>query len=149
MLKKILIVIGVIIAIVFILGAIGINYFKPDENLVLNFIKENPDRAAIKLVRNDSLIAEQNPNKLMPLASTVKIILAIEYAIQSSQNEINPQESVALNELDKFYIPNTDGGAHLNWLRSIKSKINDNQIPISEITKGMIRYSSNANTEWL
>ena len=149
MLKKILIIVGIIIAIVLILGAIGINYFKPDENLVLNFIKENPDRAAIKLIRNDSLIAEQNPNKLMPLASTVKIILAIEYAIQSSQNKINPQERIAIDELDKFYIPNTDGGAHPNWLKSVKSKINDNHIPISEIAKGMIRYSSNANTEWL
>ena len=149
MLKKILILIGIIVAIVIILGAIGINYFKPDANLVLNFIKENPDRTAIKLVRNDSLIAEQNPNKQMPLASTVKIMLAIEYAIQSSQNKVDPQERVAIDELYKFYIPNTDGGAHPNWLKSVKSKIIDNQIPISEIAKGMIRYSSNANTEWI
>ena len=149
MLKNILIIVGIIIAIVIILGAIGINYFKPDANLVLNFIKENPNRTAIKLVRNDSLIAERNPNKLMPLASTVKIILAIEYALQSSQGKINLQEEISIDELAKFYIPNTDGGAHPSWLKSVKNKINDNQIPINEIAKGMIRYSSNANTEWL
>ncbi|MBT3741152.1 MAG: hypothetical protein HOG32_02945, partial [Polaribacter sp.] len=68
MLKKILIIVGIIIAIIIIIGAVGINYFKPDANLVLNFIKENPNKTAIKLVRNDSLIAERNPNKLMPLA---------------------------------------------------------------------------------
>ena len=149
MLKKILIIVGIIIAIVIIIGAIGINYFKPDANLVLNFIKENPNKTAIKLVRNDSLIAERNPDKLMPLASTVKIILAIEYALQSSQGKINPQEEVSIDELAKFYIPNTDGGAHPSWLKSVKNKINDNQITINEIAKGMIRYSSNANTEWL
>ena len=149
MLKKILIIVGIIIAIIIVLGAIGINYFKPDENLVLNFIKENPERTAIKLVRNDSLIAERNPDKLMPLASTVKIILAIEYAIQSSQNKINPKEEISIDELSKFYIQNTDGGAHPNWLKSVKDEINDNQISISEIAKGMIRFSSNANTEWL
>lgn len=149
MIKKILIIVGIIIAIFIVLGAIGINYFKPNENLVLNFIKENPNRAAIKLNRNDSLLAEKNPDKLMPLASTVKIILAIEYAIQSSQNKINPKEGISITELDKFYIPNTDGGAHQNWLKSVKSKIIDNKITINEIAKGMIRYSSNANTEWL
>ena len=147
MLKKILIVVGIIIVI--LLGAIGINYFKPDANLVLTFIKENPNRTAIKLVRNDSLVTERNPDKLMPLASTVKIILAIEYALQSSQGKINPKEKISINELDKFYIPNTDGGAHPNWLKSVKNKITDNRISISEIAKGMIRYSSNANTEWL
>ena len=125
MLKKILIIVGIIIAIVIIIGAIGINYFKPDANLVLNFIKENPNKTAIKLVRNDSLIAERNPNKLMPLASTVKIILAIEYALQSSQGKINPQEEVSIDELAKFYIPNTDGGAHPSWLKSVKNKINE------------------------
>ena len=149
MIKKILIIVGIIVAIFIVLGAIGINYFKPNENVVLNFIKENPNRAAIKLNRNDSLLAEKNPDKLMPLASTVKIILAIEYAIQSSQNKINPKEGISITELDKFYIPNTDGGAHQNWLKSVKSKIIDNKITINEIAKGMIRYSSNANTEWL
>lgn len=149
MLKKILIIVGIVIGLVVVLGAIGVNYFKPDENLVLNFIKENPDRAAIKLVINDEVIAERNPNKLMPLASTVKIILAIEYAIQSSQKKINPEELISLDELSKFYVPKTDGGANPRWLKSVAPKINNNQIPISEIAKGMIRYSSNANTEWL
>ena len=83
------------------------------------------------------------------MASTVKIILAIEYAIQSSQGKINPQEKVSIDELSKFYIPNTDGGAHPSWLTSVNGKINDHQISIKEIAKGMIRYSSNANTEWL
>jgi D-alanyl-D-alanine carboxypeptidase len=85
----------------------------------------------------------------MPLASTVKIILAIEYAIQSSEGKLNPDEEVSLNELEKFYVSNTDGGAHPKWLRSVKGKVNDNKISIREIAKGMIKYSSNANTEWL
>lgn len=149
MVKKIMIVLGIVMGMLILFGAIGINYFKPNANLVLNFIKENPNRAAIKLVRNDALIAERNPDKLMPLASTVKIILAIEYALQSSQGKINPQEEISIDELAKFYIPDTDGGAHPNWLRSVKNKITNNRISISEVAKGMIRYSSNANTEWL
>ena len=35
------------------------------------------------------------------------------------------------------------------WLASIKSKIETEKIPLKEIAKGMMKYSSNANTEWL
>ena len=145
MLKKILIIIGVII----FLGAISIAYFIPSENTVLNFIKDNPKKTAIKLVRNDSLIAEMNPNKMMPLASTVKIILAIEYAIQASKGNLNPDEEIPLEELALFFVKDTDGGAHQNWIESVKQLVNNDKIPIREVVKGMIRYSSNANTEWL
>ncbi len=149
MLKKILIVVGIIIAIVILFVIVGISYFKPDANLVLNFIKNNPDRSAIQLFRNDKLIAERNPNKLMPLASTVKVTVAIEYAVQASENKIDPNEEIPTDELSKFYVPGTDGGAQSKWLESVKDKINDNKISIREIAKGMIFFSSNANTEWL
>ena len=85
----------------------------------------------------------------MPLASTVKIILAIEYAIQSSQNKIDPHEKIGIEELAKFYIPNTDGGAHPKWLKSLDGKQHEGRVALKEVVKGMIRYSSNANTEWL
>lgn len=142
------IIITILLGIV-ILGASGIYYLKSNGNLILKFIKNNPNKTTIKLVRNDRLLAEKNPNKMMPLASTVKIILAIEYAEQSSKGIINPNQKVALDEIAKFYVPNTDGGAHSSWLKSVKDKIVNNAITIREIAKGMILYSSNANTEWL
>ena len=149
MLKKILIVLGILVALVILIAGISIYYFMPNEKLVLNFLKENPDKSAIRLVRNDTVIAERNPDKIMPLASTVKIVLAVEYAIQSSKGTINPNEEIPLEALDKFYVKNTDGGAHPRWLKSVEDKVSDQSIAIREIAKGMIRYSSNANTEWL
>jgi len=149
MLKKILIGLGIIVALVVLTGAFGVYYFLPSENKVLDFIKNNPDKSSILLFRNDTILAEHNKDKVMPLASTVKIILAIEYAEQCANEIINPDETVSLVELDKFYVPNTDGGAHPSWLESVKDKILDDKISIREIAKGMIKYSSNANTEWL
>jgi D-alanyl-D-alanine carboxypeptidase len=149
MLKKILIILGILLGLVILLGAIGIYYFQPKKEVVLNFIKENPDKAAITLVRNDTVLASLNPNRMMPLASTVKIILAIEYAEQAAWGNIDPDERVPLSELDQYYVANTDGGAHPNWLQSVQSKIDNQEITIREIAKGMIQYSSNANTEWL
>lgn len=82
MLKKIFIGLGIIVGIVVLIGAIGVYYFLPSEGKVLDFIKRNPGKTAILLYRNDSVLAVQNPNKVMPLASTVKIIIANEYAEQ-------------------------------------------------------------------
>ncbi len=141
--------IGIILLILIILGGIGTSYFKPDKTTVLNFIKENPEKTSIKLIRNDSIIIEKNPNKMMPLASAVKIIIAIEYAEQAAKGLINPNEAIPLSELNHYYVPNTDGGAQKNWLQKIKDKIKDEKIAIKEVVKGMIAFSSNANTEWL
>ena len=149
MLKKILIGLGILAGLVILfIGALAY-YFMPNGDKVLTFIKENPDKTAIQLIRNDTLLAAQNVDRMMPLASTVKIIIAIEYAEQAAAGIINPDELVPISELELFYVPNTDGGAHPDWLTSVKEDIVDEAIPIREIAKGMIVYSSNANTEWL
>ena len=62
------------------------------------------------------MIALLNEDKLMPLASTVKIIVAIEFAKQAAHNVFSKNEKIALSELAKYYIPNTDGDAHPQWI---------------------------------
>ena len=149
MLMKILIGIGIVVGLVILTSAFVAYYFLPSEDKILNFIKDNPDKSAILLIRNDTVCASQNTKIVMPLASTVKIILAIEYAEQGAKGLINPDELIAIKDLDNFFVPNTDGGAHTSWLKSVNTKIVDDHISIREIAKGMIKYSSNANTEWL
>ncbi|CAK4834030.1 unnamed protein product [Aphanomyces euteiches] len=87
----------------------------------------------------------------MPLASTVKIMVAIEYAKQAAEGVITPDESVKLKELEPYYLPNLDGGAHPSWLSYIESKqlVKDGAVALEEVAKGMIVFSSNANTEYL
>lgn len=149
MIKKIVIGLGVVAGLIVLTAAFGVYYFLPSEEKVLHFIKSNPEKSSILLVRNDTILASRNTDKAMPLASTVKIILAIEYAEQSANGRLDPDELVLLSDLDKFYVPNTDGDAHPGWLKSVKAKIVDDKIAIREIAKGMIKFSSNANTEWL
>lgn len=132
-----------------LLSSCQILFLRADKNTILDFIKKYPDKSAIKLVRNDINIVDLNSNIMMPLASTVKIIIAVEYAEQANSGDLDPNEEISLFELDDFYVEDSDGGAHKFWLDSIKSKIKDNKISIKEIAKGMIKYSSNANTEWL
>ena len=117
----------------------------------LNFIKANKERASVYITKNDTVIAFLNENKLMPLASTFKILVAIEFAKQASANVINKNARVPLSELDKYYLPNTDGNAHPLWLEYERKNnhIKGDSIKLIDVARGMIMYSSNANTEYL
>ena len=118
---------------------------------LLNFINANRNKASVYITRNDSVIANLNENKLMPLGSTVKIMVAIEFAQQSAHSLINENSYVKLSELDKYYIPNTDGGAHPAWLEAAKKnkEIIGDSVKLVDVARGMIMYSSNANAEYL
>ena len=149
MLKKILIVLVILILLAVVAFAFAVKNMKPDKDQVLTFLKEHPETTAIKLVRNGDQLVGHNLTKVMPLASTVKIVIAIEYAEQAAEGTLDPDENIPLAELEQYYAANTDGGAHPSWLKHIKDKVSDDAISIREIAKGMILFSSNANTEWL
>ncbi len=118
---------------------------------LLDFFVKNKMRAALYLVQNDTVLAQLNKDKLMPLASTVKIMVALEFAKQAAKNVFDENSLVPLKELDKFYLPNTDGGAHPSWISYEKAKghIQRDSVALINVARGMIMFSSNANTEYL
>ncbi len=123
---------------------------KPADSL-LNFIAANKSRASLYLMQNDTILAKLNEDKMMPLASTVKILVAIEFAKQVAKNTISETDMVALTELERYYLPNTDGNAHPNWIAYEKNKghIIKDSVQLFDVARGMIIFSSNANTEFL
>lgn len=145
-----------IIAFIGLLMILELRKFQRDlkeENpeYIIKFIKEKAETGDVSLsikYNGDSWV-EVNANKKLPLASTVKMIVAIEYAKQAAEGQIDPQRSVKIKDLNKLYVPYTDGGAHEAWLAQLKSKNNLETVPLSEVANGMIAYSSNANTDYL
>lgn len=117
----------------------------------LNFIKANKARSSIYITKNDTVIAYLNENKMMPLASTFKILVAVEFAKQVGSDLINKDMYVPLSELDKYWLPNTDGNAHRDWLAYERNNkhIQKDSVRLIDIARGMIMFSSNANTEYL
>ncbi|SMG35506.1 D-alanyl-D-alanine carboxypeptidase [Marivirga sericea] len=148
MFKKTVIIVSAIILI--LAAGFGVAYFmvKPDKKRIVDFIRENPERIAISLSQNEKVLAEYNETKMLPLASTVKIIIAIEYAYQVAEGKLNPDQKCSVSDLEKYHYPATDGGAHKAWLNNLELE-KDSIVSLSEISKGMIKYSSNANTEYL
>lgn len=126
-------------------------YLRYEQDFVAEYLLKNPKKCAVYWVRNDSLLVDHRSDTLMPLASTAKIIVAVEFAQQAAEGKINPEERVPLTELSRFYIPNTDGGAHPAWLESLKKQhlLRNGTASLREVAKGMMQFSSNANTEFL
>src|SRR5690606_22857915 len=53
-----------------------------------------------------------NPDTPMPLASVVKIVHLVAYVEAVAAGELNPLEPVTIEELESYYLPGTDLGAH-------------------------------------
>ncbi|SES25575.1 D-alanyl-D-alanine carboxypeptidase [Gracilibacillus ureilyticus] len=137
--------------VVILLGAGAYYLFHDDPDYVENYMEDHPDLASLHVsVDGETVISQQGEEK-RPLASVVKTIIAIEFANQVAEGAIDPEEPISLSELDKFYLANTDGGAHPAWLEDMKAnnKITNDQVTLHEVAKGMIQYSSNANTDFL
>ena len=115
------------------------------------FIKSNPLRSSVYITRNDTVIARLNENKMMPLASTVTILIAIEFAQQSTHEMINENAFVKLEELETFYIPLIDSTAYLSWLEYAKAhkEIKDGSIKLVDIARGMILFGCYTNADYL
>lgn len=118
---------------------------------MLAFIKKNIDKTSLFLIHNNNVMIDDNSSSVMPLASTVKIMIAIAYAEGVYNNRIDEGLRIPLSDLQRFYVHGTDGGAHNQWLDYLhREKLITNQtVTAREVAKGMIHYSSNANTEFL
>ena len=140
-----------ITGIFFLSTSPAVLYSQAGADSLLNFIQQNKSRSSLFLRKNDTVIAKLNEDKVMPLAGTVKIIVAIEFAKQASHDVFNENERIPLSELNKYYIPNTDANAHPDWLsyeRNLGNIINDS-VKLIDVARGMMMFSSNANTEYL
>ncbi|QQK77446.1 serine hydrolase [Salicibibacter cibarius] len=78
----------------------------------------------------------------------MKIVIAAVYAEAVDAGDIDPDEAINLDDLERFHMENTEGGAHPQWLDQLDSESEDT-VPLQEVVEGMIVFSSNANTDFL
>ncbi|MBC8044186.1 MAG: serine hydrolase [Rhizobacter sp.] len=126
-------------------------FLRADDDYIVSFIKSNPDKSSLIIVRNDTVLARANAETPMTLASVMKYIIAIDYAEQAAAGTVKPDEPVNLDTLMQFYVSKTDGDAHPNWLQEIETKklSKGNAVPLEQVVRGMMKHSSNANADYL
>ena len=118
---------------------------------LLNFILQNKDRASVYLQKNDYILTKLNEDKLMPLAATANIMVAVEFAKQAAYNVFGFNALIPMKEVNKYYLPNTDGDAHRNWIKyeTRIGHIKNDSVKLIDIARGMIMFGSTANAEYL
>lgn len=129
------------------------------------FILKHPDTTAVVAYTID---ANGEPvmdgkdlflNSDTPLvtASIMKILVLCAYETAVAQAELDPNELVKVADLERYYLPKTDGNAHMSGLISLGIKTDqlgfaldqEAVIPLDEIARIMIHYSGNAETDYL
>lgn len=128
-------------------------------------IFDNPDSTAVVVYTFDSnakLVEDGSDlflNADTPLitASMMKLVVLAAYETAVAQGELNPDELISIADLEGYYLPKTDGNAHISGLASLGLKTDelgfalDQQavIRLDDIAKIMIHFSGNAETDYL
>lgn len=85
--KKRLITYGSIILVVIIVGTI---IFCDNPDYVLDHLKDHPKTILLYVSENGEEMITYQTNLVRPLVSTVKILIAVEYAMQVDKGNLNP-----------------------------------------------------------
>lgn len=132
------------------LGTGSNSYGQLAEMAIPETIQREKVPGAFLLVVNEDTLVQFHTTQVFPLASTCKLIIAVEFARQAALGYLDYKTKVSLKEVDRFYIPGTDGGAHEMWKNdaSTLGYIVNNELSLYEIAGGMMDYSSNACAEY-
>lgn len=108
------------------------------EHDVLSYFKNNPDKVSFYMLKNGVEKVSYHAEEQRPLASTAKLIVAVEFARQLVNQSLEKDELVSIEELQRYYIPGSDGHAHEKWVESVKSQnsIIEGKVTLFEIARG-------------
>lgn len=125
------------------------SYFRyTSASAVRAYLDQNPTETAIACF--DPAHPEsglyRNAQAAFPLASTFKLVLLAAYAEETAAGRLDPRERIPVSELERFYLPGTDGGAHDEFL---KTQAGATQLELDTVVDGLVSYSSNAAADYL
>ena len=94
-----------------------------------------------------------NPEQPLPLASVVKIVHLVAYADAVRAGELDPAQPVLLADLEHYYLPNSDLGAHPDAVADLRAEGrvfgDPPAVLLEDVPRMMMQYSSNAATDYL
>ncbi len=120
-----------------------------------DYLLANPQNVGLAAFRvgQEANGAYLNADAPMPLASVVKIIHLAAYAEAVAAGELDPASYVPLPELEQYYQPGLDLGAHQQAIADLEAQGvlwgDPPQVRLSDIPWMMMRYSSNVAMDYL
>jgi len=151
------------------LAVVGVVFFifsaNQQKKALAETIRANPDTTAVVAYTLDergqpALDGSEvfyNADLPLVMASTMKTIILASYEESVEGGELDPNERVSIADLEAYYLPKTDGGAHVTGLANLGQAADANgfardqaaTISLDEIARIMIHNSGNAETDYL
>jgi D-alanyl-D-alanine carboxypeptidase len=127
---------------------IAMHMTSAQEPRIESFFKDHPNKMALCLYQEGSVIVGHNEEEYFPMASLSKTIIVIEYAYQVNSGVLDQEELISLSELDRYAL---DDDNYKNWLKRMKKdrRVVQNKVPIKFVAQGMIQFSANACADYM
>lgn len=121
----------------------------------LEYMLQNPTHVGLAIyeVGREAEGLYINADNALPLASVVKVLHLLAYAEAVQTGELDPAMIVPLTDIERYYLPNSDLGAHP---RSVATLVEEGRvfgqppsILLEDVPRMMMEFSSNAATDYL
>lgn len=128
-----------------------------DKEEVLEYLAAHPGNFSLVVRSADGEDdISHMPDEPNPLASTKKIVVLAAYAKEVFEGNLDPDEEIPVSEWEKYYVPNTDGGAHPAAMENLEIATDGNgaatdsgaTATLDEMASAMISVSDNAATDY-
>ncbi len=132
---------------------------------LLDYLQSHPETTAIAAYTfdaNGELVDDgaslfHNADTPFVMASTMKTVVLAAYADAVVAGALDPAERVAVREIERYYLPFTDGGAHKNGLARLGLGADEAgfavdpgaAITLDDVARIMIHDSGNAEMDYL
>jgi beta-lactamase class A len=119
------------------------------------YLLQNPDDVGLVAyeVGRETEAITLNADAPLPLASVVKVIHLLAYAEAVQVGVLAPESPVPLAEIERYYLPNSDLGAHPQSVAALREEERVSEAPpsvaLEDVPRMMTELSSNAATDYL
>lgn len=115
----------------------------------IGYAGSHPDDITFVVDDGRGRTVEHRAGDTVPLASAIKVVHLAAYARAVTSGELDPAEPVPLSEWERWYLPNTDGGAHPKALQRLGVTEPDDTVSLEQMVTAMIQESDNAVPDYL
>lgn len=104
-------------------------------------VGSHPDDVAFVVDDGRGRTVAHRAGDTVPLASAIKVVHLAAYARAVASGELDPAEPVPLSKWKRWYLPNTDGGAHPKALQRLGVTEPDDTVTLEQMVTAMIQES--------
>ncbi|MCK0089258.1 class A beta-lactamase-related serine hydrolase [Rhodococcus sp. F64268] len=114
----------------------------------IGYLAEHPDSVGLVIDDGHGNVVAHRADDPQPLASAVKVVHLAAYARAVADGTLDPAEQIPVAEWERWYLPDTDGGAHPAAMQRL-GVTPEGTVALDDLVTAMIQESDNAAPDYL